>query len=255
MFGVAPVTFAQDAAPTVDQYRAALQEATDRRLNIARNEFFVAQQQEEIATLQSAIEATDEDMGDQILPLVREMVAELEKAMVADLPFRIETRFALLDDLRADLQSDDASGYDMFRRAMELYGQEVSYGLQVGSYTGQNPVDPGGRYAACQQDVLSVACDLNDEQTLALETGAELEDIREQLYDGNFIHYGRLALMYLERDSSVGYRYNQATSSWDPVPASELLGLRQNVRIARGESAIATMTAPIRIGGGDAEAS
>lgn len=249
---MATPALAQDAAvPSVDQYKMVLQEISDRRTNLAQREFYIQQQNEEIALLSTRIaENSTVTASEEILPIVREMVAEIEKVMVADLPFRIERRFALLDDLRADLQAEDVSVFDVYRRAMQLYGQEVGYGLQVSSYQGLNPIveRQGQRYKACQADINSATCDLNKEQQGALRNGAEIEDLEAQLYDGNYIHFGRLALLYLERDSSEGYRYNQTSSQWDTLSNSELLGLRQNVRIARGESAIGTMTAPIVIG-------
>lgn len=247
-----------DAATSVDQYRMVLQEISDRRVNLAQREFYIQQQQEEIEALSARIESTSESSAnEELLPIVREMVAEVEKVMVSDLPFRVERRFALLDDLREDLQAEDVSVYDVYRRAMGIYSQELGYGLQVSSYTGLNPMPErqGRRYQACLADVGSEACDLNKEQKQALENGAEIEDLEEQIYDGNYIHFGRLSLLYLERDSSEGYRYNKTTKEWDPVTSSELLGLRQNVRIARGESAIGTMSAPIRVGDVGADAS
>lgn len=250
---------AQDsAAPSVEQYELILQEIADRKTNLAQREFYIEQQKEEIDSLATRIaEKSAVSARDEVLPIVREMVAEVEKMMVSDLPFRVERRFALLDDLREDLQAEDVSVFDVYRRAMDIYGAEVGYGLQVGSYQGLNPIvdRQGRRYQACQADKDSASCDLNKEQQSALRNGAELEDLEEQLYDGNYIHFGRLALLYLERDSSEGYRFNQTTEKWDALSNSELLGLRQSVRIARGESAIQTMSAPIRIGEAGADAS
>lgn len=253
-----PALAQDDTASSVDQYKMLLQEISDRRMNLAQREFYIQQQSEEIETLTARIaEKSDVTAREELLPVVREMVAEIEKVMVSDLPFRIERRFALLDDLRADLQAEDVSVFDVYRRAMEIYGQEVNYGLQVGSYQGLNPIADRQRrrFKACQADTQSATCDLNKEQQSALRNGAEIEDLEEQLYDGNYIHFGRLALLYLERDSSEGYRYNQTSSQWDALSNSELLGLRQNVRIARGESAIGTMTAPIRVGEAGTDAS
>lgn len=247
----------QDSNPTAE-YAALLEEITARRENLALREFYVQQQQNNIDAMSAQIsEVTEADATAELLPIVQEMVAELEKVMVSDLPFRVERRFGLLDDLRDDLQGEGILVSDVYRRAMEIYGIEAAYGLQVGSYTGLNPMPErqGNRYAACLEDPASSVCDLSKEQNQALATGAEIEDLREQLYDGNFIHFGRMALLYLERDSSEGYRYNQETSSWDRLSNSELLGLRQNVRIARGESAIGTMTTPVRVGETGADAS
>ena len=250
---------AQDSTVNaVDEYGLVLQEIADRRTNLLQRQFYIQQQQAEIDGLTAQLAATtDADASEELLPMVREMVAELEKVMVSDLPFRVERRFALLDDLRADLQNEGVLPSDVYRRAMEIYGQEVNYGLSVSSYTGLNPIPDrqGSRFRACQADPESAVCDLNKEQNSALKNGAEIEDLQSQLYDGNYIHYGRLALLYLERDSSEGYRYDNGSKEWQPLSNSELLGLRQNVRIARGESAIGTMSAPIRVGEAGADAS
>lgn len=253
---------AQDQSQTTtslaSQYESVLKEISDRRTNVLLREYYLTEQQKEIDSLATRLAlANDSSASEELLPMVREMVAELEKVMVADLPFRIERRFGLLDDLRDDLQAEDVLVSDVYRRALQLYGFEAAYGLQVGSYSGVSPIADrqGNRFQACMADPDSSVCDLNKEQRQALATGAEMEDLQSQLYDGNYIHFGRLALLYLERDSSEGYRYNEATKQWDPLSNSELLGLRQNVRIARGESAIGTMTAPIQIGEGGSDAS
>lgn len=246
---------AQDADPTA-QYEATLQQIANMQTNLAQRRFYLQQQSEQIASLEAAVsEAEAVDARAELLPLVQEMVAELEKFMVADLPFNVERRFALLDDLRADLQQEGVAVGDAFRRAMEIYGLEVEAGLTVGTYLGDNPVNPGGRYAACLENSASAKCDLSKEQVDAMDRGAEIEDLRRELPDGNYVHFGRLNLMYLERDSSVGYRYNEETKAWDQMPNSELLSLRQNVRIARGDSAISTMTTPIRVNTGATDAS
>lgn len=232
----------------VAQYEATLEQIKNTQVNLTRQEFYLEQQSEQIESLEAAVaDAEAADPRAQLMPIVQEMVAELERFMVADLPFNVQRRFALLDDLRADLQQDDVLLSDAYRRAMEIYGLEVEAGLQVGTYTGQHPVNAGVRYQACVEDTRSEKCDLSAEQAAALENGADITDLRDEIYDGNYIHFGRLNLMYLERDSSEGYRYNEETSAWDPVPNSELLSLRQNVRIARGDSAISTMTTPIRV--------
>lgn len=261
-FGLVGTAVAQDAdadtATPAEQYAALLQEISDRKATLAQREFYLQQQQAEIDSLGALIESASEaDATEELLPIVREMVAEIEKLMVSDLPFRLERRFALLDDLRDDLQGENIAVADVYRRAMELYGQEIVYGYQVGSYVGQNPQADrqGQRFRACEENIDSAKCDLSTEQRQALTTGADLEDLRDQIYDGNYLHYGRMALLYLERDSSEGYRYNQDTGAWDALSNSELLGLRQNVRIARGESAIGTMVAPIRVGEAGADAS
>lgn len=247
---------AQQSPATLAEYESAINEISSREATLAIRRFYLSQQQAEIDKLTAEIQAASErDASQDLMPLVRNMVAELEKEMNADLPIDQARRFALLDDLRDDMQAEDVLVFEVYRRAMDLIGDEVTYGLQVGSYIGNNPINPGTRYAACEADQESVECALSDDQKNALKNGAELFDLRDQIADGNYIHYGRMALLYLERDSSEGYRYNETSGEWDRLSNSELLGLRQNVRIARGESAISTMVAPIRVGSGAADAS
>lgn len=241
----------QDAASPVDTYAAILQQTSDVRVGTLQREYYVSQQEAEIARLTEQLEAAQSGEGEgDLLPQLRDMVAELEAAMVEDLPIRVEARFAKLDNLREDIRADDAAVYDGYRRAMDLIAEETEFGLYVDAYSGPNPVNPGQRFAACQADPLSARCDLSKEQKAALDAGATVEDFNQlsQLPDGNYIHFGRMALLFLERDSSEGYRYSAAEKAWQPLPNSELLALRQNVRIARGESAVSTMTAPIAIG-------
>ena len=246
--GLAPAAHAQDAA--VDQYRAVLQQTADLGTRADQLEYYVAQQEAEIARLQEALSAARSGEQPELLAMLRTMVSQLEEVMVADLPINVERRFALLDDLRADIQAEGASAYDGYRRAFDLISDEVELGLSIDSYSGNNPVSPGQRFAACQQDPMAPRCDLSKDQVAALDRGATVDDFNQlgQLPDGNYINYGRLALLYLERDSSEGYRYDAAAKAWVPLPNSELLTLRQNVRIARGESAIATMTFPVQVG-------
>ncbi len=255
------------AQDRTEEYRALLQEVSDRTNNVTQRQFYLSQQEAQIANLRERIaEAKASDARAELRPILDNMVEGLDEVMTSDLPFAIEERFALLDDLRNDLRAPDASITDGFRRALDLYAAETELGLSVGSYTGNNPVNAGGRYQACLADPMSAVCSLSEDQVKQVKSvedrpGVDATDVIEdfnrsgQLPDGNYIHYGRLALFYLERDSSVGYRYNLGSKSWDKVNNSDLLGLRQNVRIARGESAVSTMTVPIQVGERGADAS
>ena len=265
--GAAVPAAAQDAADRTAEFSALLQEVSDRTNGVTQQQFYLSQQQAQIESLRARIaEARRSDAQAELRPILNNMIAGLDRVMTSDLPFAVEQRFALLDDLRDDMRSLDASIPDGFRRALDLYAAEVELGLSVGSYTGNNPVEPGGRYQACLADPMSARCALSDEQKDQLASvenrpGVDATDVIEdfngsnQLPDGNYIHYGRLALFYLERDSSVGYRYDLDNKAWEPISNSDLLGLRQNVRIARGESAVSTMTVPIQVGERGADAS
>jgi len=230
------------------QYAALLQQIADTKLVIAQKEAYLATQQSEIDSLKSQID-TIPAVKESIRPIVVKMTAEIEKEMNNDLPFRSEKRFARLDDLKEDLSNAEVGESAIFRKAITLYDVETGYGNSVGSYTGNNPVEPGGRLAACQASLTTTACAFTDDLTAAVAAGATLEGLAKEgaLNDGNFIHFGRLAFLYLEIDSSEGYRFDKESGSWTKLSQGEIIGVRKSVRIARGESAAGVLTAPIAV--------
>jgi len=228
------------------KYSALLQQIEDTKLVIAQKEAFLATQQSQIDNLKSQIENIPA-VKESIRPIATQMAAEIEKEINKDLPFRAQERFERLDDLKEALADKEAGDSVVYRKAITIYDVEANYGNTVGSYTGNNPVKPGGRLEACKSDLESTACSFTDDLTDALKAGATLDDLAKQgsINDGNYIHFGRLAFLYLEVDSSEGYRYDKGSKSWTELSQGEIIGVRKSVRIARGESAAGVLTAPI----------
>lgn len=240
------VANAQDADSRADTYTALLQQISDLKLSIAQKEAYLAQQEGQISSLRAQIAALPATK-ETIRPLVASMVSEIEKEINKDLPFRRVERFNRLDNLKEKLANDAIGESELFRLAMTLYDVEINYGNSVSSYPGNDPVNPGGRFAACEANQSSSKCALSDDQTEALENGATLADLEDSLKDGNYLHFGRLSLVYLAQDSSEGYRYNAETTEWDKLPGGELMGIRKAVRISRGESAPSPLIGPVRV--------
>ncbi len=229
-------------------YAMLLQQIADTKLVIAQKEAYLATQQSEIDGLKSQIEAMPA-LKESIRPIVTQMAAEIEKVINADLPFRAQERYARLDSLKSDLADANVGESVIYRKAITLYDIEANYGNTVGSYTGENPVNPKGRLEACKANLETTACAITDDLREALKGGATLDQLSEEgdLNDGNYIHFGRLAFLYLEIDSSEGYRYDKDSKAWVELSQGEILGVRRSVRIARGESATGVLTAPIAI--------
>ncbi|WP_409433450.1 DUF3450 family protein [Litorimonas sp. RW-G-Af-16] len=237
---------AQDADAEAKSYAALLQQISDLKISIAQKEAYLSNQKGQIDSLQGQIEALPAKK-EAIRPIVAAMTAEIEKELVKDVPFRRQERFNRLDKLKEDLADESIGESVLFRQAMNLYDAEVNYGNSVGAYAGDNPVTPGTRFAACEANQASSTCALTDDLRGALDSGATLDDLRDSLNDGNYIHFGRLSLAYLELDSSVGYQYNKETNAWDKMNGADIIGLRKAVRIARGESAPGVVRGPIRL--------
>ena len=244
---VSGTPFAQDA-DAGDRYAALLQQISDLKMSISQKEAYLAQQEGQIESLQSQIDALPATK-ETIRPIVTQMVSEIEKEINKDVPFRQLERFNRLDRLKEDLANPAVGESELFRQAMVIYDVEVNYGNSVSSYPGNNPINPGTRFAACEANQLSAKCDLSDDQKDAIKSGATVPDLKDTILDGNFLHFGRLSLVYLEQDSSEGYRYNQDTKEWDKLPSGDIIGIRKAVRISRGESAPGTLTGPVTLSG------
>ena len=248
------VSTAQEA-DAGDQYAALLQQIQDVKLATAQKEIYLNSQQKKIADLRAQIEGIPATTA-TLDPLLNKMAASIESEILADYPFKIDERLIRLDKFRETLAAKDATPGSKMRQALNIYGIEVGYGNSVSAYVGNNPVTPGTRYAACEADELSKACGLTDEIKVLMGydaegnptgNGATLSDMKEQIKDGAYLHYGRLALVYLEFDSSQAFRYDINSKSWVELSGADILDVRRAVRIARGQSAPGVLSAPINL--------
>lgn len=246
------VSAAQDAG---DNYAALLQQIEDVKLATAQKEVYLNSQQQKIEGLKAQIAAIPATSA-AVEPLLEKMAASIESEILSDYPFKIDERLIRLDKFRETLADKEATPGAKMRQALNIYGIEVGYGNQVAAYVGDNPSTPGTRYAACEADESSKACGLTDDikKKMGYDAdgnptgrGATLSDMKESLKDGAYLHYGRLALVYLEFDSSEAWRYDKESKSWVELSGGDILDVRRAVRIARGQSAPGVLAAPINL--------
>ena len=83
--------------------------------------------------------------------------------------------------------------------------------------------------------------------TEKLEAGATLRDIRNEVFDGSYLRYGRLALAYQQFDGSVTMRYDPETKEWVELTSGQALEVESGLRTARGEAAPSVVNAPVYI--------
>jgi hypothetical protein len=244
--------YAQNSS--IDTYKSILQEISDLKLSTAQKEIYLKTQNEKISNLQDQIEgipATTVTVG----PLLDKMAAAIESEIYSDYPFKIEERLIRLDKFRETIADPEATPGQKMRQALNIYDIEVSYGNSVASYAGNNPVKPGVRYAACQEDQESRGCGLTDDHKKKMGyvngkptgNGASIQDLKSELMDGAYLHYGRLSFVYLEFDSSEAWRYDLDGKNWVELSGSDVLDVRRAVRIARGQSAPGVLSAPVHL--------
>lgn len=248
-----PMASAQDATDLVAEYSTLVEKMSNIKLSTMQREVMLQRQQEQIASLEAQIAQVPETTA-AVRDIAIQMANEIEKQIEKDIPFRPEERYARLGSLLDLINDEAARPVDMYRRAMNVLDIEANYGNSISAYTGDNPVNPGRRLAACRENLDSQTCNLSKDTREKLDAGANLDgkladpaDVSGEVKDGNYVHFGRMAFIYLDLDSREGYRWNQETKEWDAMASSDIINARRAVRIARGESAPGVVTAPIRV--------
>ena len=230
------------------RFSQTLQGIENAKLALVQKEAYVERQSQQIESLRTQINSVS-GVAATIEPMLAKMVASIESEIKADIPFRIGERLARLDKLRADVEDPAVRVGEKMRSALRIYDIEVGYGNSLEAYKGNHPVAErsASRYAACEADQSSAACGLTEDMQEALASGASLRDLRDDILDGDYLRYGRLALSYLNHDGSEGYRYDVPSKEWVELNAGQIIELRRGLRTARGEAAPAVVNAPVYI--------
>ena len=253
--GLGPLSsaHAQEADAAVAEYSAVLDQIQNVKIATMQRRVMIENQKANIENLRGQIKGVPATKS-SVRGIVTEMVAEIEKVIESDLPFRKEERAARLGKMQSELADPSTRDVDLYRRAMTLYDIEANYGYSISAYTGDHPTSPGRRLAACREDLNSAACnpskDLRDKIAAGNNidgTPGDLLDISGEVKDGNYVHFGRLSFIYLDLDSREGFRWSKEANGWEPLAAGDIINARKSVRIARGESAPGVVTAPIQV--------
>lgn len=239
---------AQSATDAEIQYSNTLQQISNVELNIAHKEAYLASQKAEIASLEEQLARVDA-LTASVNPMIAKMAAAISSEIEKDVPFNAEERFNRLGDFQDAVNDPAALPLDKWRKALTIYQAEVDYGQTFSSYTGNHPIadKQGTRMAACTEDAMSGACALTRDQQKLIEAGATVADLASDLEDGNYLRFGRLALIYAQADGSDVYQYDAASKAWTEVKGGRALDLVQYVKMARGEAAVNVVTAPVYV--------
>jgi uncharacterized coiled-coil protein SlyX len=190
----------------VDTYRAELKVVEGLETYIEMLDVQLANQKQEIDTLQTSI--TDVAVIErQVLPLLARMIEGLEQFVALDVPFLREERRARVTKLRALLSRSDVTVAEKARRVFEAFQIENDYGRTIEAYR------------------------------------AKLE-LNGSSFDADFLRVGRLALMYRTvGDQRLGF---WASDHWEPLPDSPYRRLlEQGLKVARQEVAPELLTIPL----------
>lgn len=195
-----------DTRALVDSYRAELKVVEGLETYIEMLDVQLANQEQEIDTLQTSI--TDVAVIErQVLPLLARMIEGLERFVALDVPFLPGERRERVRKLRALLSRSDVTVAEKARRVFEAFQIENDYGRTIEAYRAK----------------------------LDMEGGS---------FDADFLRVGRVALMYRTvGDERLGF---WAGDHWESLPDSPYRRLlEQGLRVARQEVAPELLTIPL----------
>ena len=148
--------------------------------------------------------ASLEPTRDAVEPLIQKMFSNLETFVANDLPFMQEERSKRIDDLRVLVEDEESSLASKFRRLLEAYEIEIEYGRNMEAYPGK------------------------------------LEDGR----NAQFVHLGRVSLMYRTTDGEETGYWNRNSQSWVVDPAYAR-AVEEALRMADETTAPDLVTLPV----------
>ena len=196
----------------VRDFRTILQKTDAAKLFAAQQEKVVESQRRELASLTEQLGRVDEITA-QMIPMMTDMITDLEQFVAADLPFKSAERNDRLEQLRAVMDRADVPPAEQYRLIIEAYQAEMEYGRTVDTWQQDTTIDPN---------------DVNSEATTV-----------------TMFQYGRVALVMLSGDERNAYRFNRDTRSWDSVSGSYVADIKAAVKIAKGQAGQEVLYAPV----------
>jgi len=221
-------TLAEQTHDLVEEYRKVL--AANERLDYTNQQLQrqLDYQQQALADVVRQIQAV-EVLQHESIPFLHSMVETLARFVRLDTPFLAQERTLRIRQLYALLDNPQLSIADRYRRIMEAYQVEMTYGHTIEAYDG--PL------------VESVAThDLPTTQTpppTAHITPATTHDASPQRPARmvQFLRLGRVALYYLTLDGDEAGYWDNLQRKWQSLPQAFRPSLHQAFKVVRKQIA------------------
>jgi uncharacterized phage infection (PIP) family protein YhgE len=167
----------------------------------------IAGQQEEINSLKKQMETIDVTQKG-VRPLMGEMIESLEKFIELDLPFRLDSRMRKVSDLKLLMNDPKVADGERFRRILIAYKEELDYGEKFASYTGK------------------------------LDAGSDQIEV-------DFLHVGRVLLLYLTLDGKQAGYYNTQSRQFETIDDEYIQSIRNAIKISNKQASPDLIKLPI----------
>jgi len=179
----------------VREFRTVVQRKDAAKLFERQQEKVVESQLREIVSLEEQLGRVDEITA-VMVPMMLDMIDDLEAFIEADLPFQITDRRERIANLRTVLSRADVVPAEQYRLIIDAYQTELEVGNTVSTWT--------------------------DEVS-----------INEKLTDVDMFRYGRVSLVYLTRDDRKAARWDRDTRTWVDINSSYNPQIRTAIKAAK----------------------
>lgn len=188
------------------EYLAILQQVEDQRVFVEQQRVFLQSQENELTELNRQLERVD-TIERELTPMLLEMFVALEDFINSDIPFQTDMRMARLADIEGLLGDSQVSAAEKYRRLLNAYEIEASYGRSLRSYS---------------------------EEVMRGDTPTE----------ASILQIGRVAIIRRFGDGTMEMR-TKDNPDWRPVPGAFATEVQRAFRIANEVTTPEVFTAPL----------
>lgn len=190
-----------------NEFRGITLQTEKLRVYVEQLKKLIADQEQKKASLNAQIQQIEET-EQNIVPLLLEMTATLEKFVGYDLPFKADERVNRLEKVRATLDASDKTVAEKYREVMDAYKAELDYGRTIGTYRGL----------------------LKDKALPRIV---------------DYLHLGRVALYYQTLDADESGFWDTKKQKWQTLPLSYAGEIRRGIRMAKEQAAPNLLELPL----------
>ncbi len=195
-----------DTRKQEEQYKRLLKEVEGLNIYNTLLQRQIDGQAIKLTEMKDSIEQVDV-ISRQILPVMTEMIAGLQKFVAADVPFHKDERDARVANLETLLSDPDVNVAEKFRKVTEAYQIENDFGRTIEAFPGITEIDGEPRQV-------------------------------------NFLRIGRIAYMYQTENGETSAVWDQKARSW--VDADKYKNdIRQGLKIAKKQIAPDLLMLPV----------
>jgi len=198
---------AEDTRDLFSEYEIVLRQIESTRTYNQQLKKLIEDQENEIQSIRTQIVEVKQT-GKDILPLMLEMIKNLDEFISLDIPFLMEERKKRLQNIKGIMDRADVSVSEKYRRLMEAYQIEIEYGKTIEAYQG-------------------------------------LQEIENKTINVNYLRIGRIALIYQSLDGAKQAYWDQKKKSWEPLSARYSKAIENGLKTARKEQAPTLLTVPV----------